>query len=197
MTTFGSAVLGVASTTALLALPILVYRGVSNLLRHAVAPEVHQVPIIAILSRLAGVLWAGLALAGGLDERAFRLSEIFTPESIWETPTGFFLANQGNLWSYDMAEIGHWALTGGEPAAAAAVVVMMLAGVGAVVLSLRMFSRHQHRIQALSIALLTIVLFAWQVVYLVTLTMWLFHRANFWSLAIIALYIQYRRSRHA
>lgn len=196
MTTFGSTVLEVASAAGLLALPILVYRAVTNLVHHAASPEVYQVPIITILSRLAGILWAGLALTGGLGERAFRLSEIFIPQSMWEIPVTEFLISRGNLWSYPMGDILAWATTGDQPWALASVAVMGFAAVGAVVLCSRMFSRPHHRFQALLICSMTMVLFAWQSVYLVTLALWLIHRANFWSLAIIALYIQYRRSRH-
>lgn len=195
-TTFGSALLEVASAAGLLALPIVVYRAVSNLLHHGAASEIYQVPIIAILSRTAGFLWAGLVLAGGLGERAFRLSEIFIPQSMWEIPVTEFLVREGNLWSYPMVEVMTWALSGGEPLAAVAAVVMVASAVGAAVLSIRMFSRPQYRVQALFISVMTVLLFAWQTVYLVALALWLVHRANFWSLAIIALYIQYRRSRH-
>lgn len=196
MTSFGSTLLEVASATVLLSLPILVYRGVSNLLHHAAAPEVHQVPIIAILSRLSGFLWAGLALAGGLGEQAFRLSEIFLPDSVWAIPAGTFLLRQGNLWSYDMVDIVRWSLTGDDPTPAVVALAMIASAAGAAMLSLRLFRRPQHRVQALALSMVTVVMFAWQSVYLVALAMWLIHRANFWSLAIIALYIQYRRSRH-
>lgn len=195
MTTFGEAVLEVASGAALLALPVVVYRAVSNLLHHAASPEVHQVPIIAILSRLAGLLWAGLALTGGLGERAFRLSEIFIPESMWEIPVSKFLYREGNLWSYPMMDIIAWALGGDEPVALAALVVLVLSALCAVLFSLRLFTKPNHRVQALLISVATMVLFAWQAVYLLALALWLVHRANFWSLAIIAMYIQFRRSR--
>lgn len=196
MTTFGAGLLELAKATALLALPIVVYRGVSSLLHHLVDDEIHQVPIVTSLSRLAGFLAAGLVLAGGLGEQAFRLSEIFTPDSAWDIPTGEFLLKQGNLWSYDLPAITHWALSGDQPAALLAATLAVLSAGGALLLAPQMFARRRHRLQALAVAGVTMVLTAWQLVYLITLALWLIHRANFWSLALIALYIQYRRSRH-
>jgi len=193
----GSAVVEFASAAGLLVLPILIYRGVTKLLHAVVDEEVYQVPVIFILSRLAGFVWALLWLAGGLGERAFRLSELFTPESVWNIPAHVFLEREGNLFAYDFGAIGRWIASGESRMAGAAAVAALLALAAAQFLSLKMFKRPRRRLSAQSVIIVTTVVTAWQAVYLITLPLWLIQRANFWSLALMAFYLQYRRNRAA
>jgi hypothetical protein len=182
------------SAAILLSLPLLIYRSVYRLLHSVIDEEIYQVPILFILSRLVGFIWAVLALAGGLGERAFRLSEIFTPESIWNIPARTFLFREGNLFSNNLIEIGRWVVSGDSVLISIAGIVFVLAALLATILCLTMFRSDALRVTALAACITTTTMTAWQSVYLTTVTLWLIHRVNFWSLLLVALYIQYRRT---
>jgi len=194
MSSLSSTAIEFSSAVELLALPVIVYRGVTKLLHGFVYEEVYHVPVIFLLSRLVGFTWAVLWMGGYLGERAFRLSEIFTPESIWNIPARTFLTREGNLFSYDVDVIWRWILSGDSMPATIAAGLAVLTIVGTAMLCFGMFDARRIRVAALLLSGITTVMIAGQTVYLITLALWLTHRVNFWSLILIALFIQYRRT---
>lgn len=191
-----SVLLHLLSAVLLLALPILVYRAVTSLMHHVASDEFYQIPILTTLPRLVGFTGGVLGLLGYLDDRAFRLTEIFVPDSVWNISIADFVLHQGNLFSYDTAAIIDWILSGESPWASGVAAVAAATVALSVILCLRMLPNPRQRALALVVCGATILLTAWQTVYLTTLALWLTHRFNFWSLALIGLFLQYLRERN-
>jgi len=196
MSELGSTAAGIASVVLLLSLPILIYRAAHNILHVLVPEEIFQVPIIFLLSRLIGFAWAALWMMGDLGERAFRLSEIFTQDSIWAIPVHAFLTQQGNLFSYDVGGILDWILGEETGLALTVAIAVIVAELAVAALCVTLFGHGRYRMSAILAATATTMITAWQTVYLTTLALWLVHRINFWSLLLIAIYIQYRKNHH-
>ncbi|MBX9634604.1 MAG: hypothetical protein K2X44_06450 [Magnetospirillum sp.] len=196
MNSLGGAALNVVSTAALIALPVIIYRLVSDLLHKLADEEIHQVPVITTLSRIIGFVSGGLALAGGLDERAFRLTEVFVPDSVWNIPIAGLVLDRGNIFAYDTIGIVLWLASGKSLTASILGGGATLLGLLSCGMCIFFFKRRVQRVAALVLCAATMLLTAWQTVYLTALALWLINAANFWSLALIGLYFQYRRSRH-
>jgi hypothetical protein len=177
-----------------LAIPFLVRHAGELLVKKLVQEDFLQVPILGILARIQGLMMGGLLMWRDLDSRFFSLEHLFLPDSPWNINLSQFLLVRSNIFAYDPAPV--MALLHEGPSAGS-----VLALLGVVVLPLLLailclrFWKHVDAVRAMlactGIALWT----AWYTVYLVCLVFWSLYLLNFWVLALLGVYIQYRQSR--
>jgi len=182
----------VSQAMVVITIPFVVSQ-IGNLLLHKVAhQEFFQVPILTTLARLQGMLLGLLLMRVGLSGNYFDLEHMFLLDGPWNLTLSQFLLERANIFVYDSLPLVR--LLGDVPSneGLLAVLVMVVLPLLIVVLSLG-FWELREALHAL-VASAGIALWAgWFTIYLVCVAFWSFHLLNFWSLILLALYIQYRR----
>ncbi|MBF0392268.1 MAG: hypothetical protein HQL38_06265 [Alphaproteobacteria bacterium] len=169
----------------------------AKMLIHAIEPpKFNQVPFVTMTARLAGVLAAALLLYANLDARDFDLELLFVPDSPWNLSLGQFLTERAMLFEYSWGAVLDTLSQPSTPFA----VLLVAAGLFALPLAASVpIGRLWGGTDALrAVAASTGILIwsAWMTVYLVCLLFWALHELNFWALALLVVYLQYRRYSH-
>lgn len=164
---------------------------------HAIQPaKFNQVPFVPMTARLAGVLAAALLLYANLEARHFDLELLFVPDSPWNLSLGRFLAERAMLFDYG------WGAVLDTLAQPSTPFVVLLAAAGLFALPLaasvpigRLW-QGTDALRAIAASAGILVWSAWITVYLVCLLFWSLYELNFWALALLVVYLQYRRYNH-
>jgi hypothetical protein len=187
--------LSIALQAALvLAIPFLVRHAGELLIKKLVQEEFSQVPILTILARIQGLMMGGLLMWRDLDSRYFSLEHLFLPDSPWNITLSQFLLVRSNAFAYDPAPVIallHEGPSGGSILALLGVVVLPLL---MAILCLR-FWKHLDAVRGMLACTGISVWTTWYTVYLLCLAFWSLYLLNFWALALVGVYIQYRQSR--
>jgi hypothetical protein len=177
----------------IVSLPFVISHAGEALMHRVAHHEFAQVPVLTTMARLQGMLLAGMLLYVNFDGSYYDLQTLFLPESRWNLTFQQFLFEQSNPLTYRF-----WPLTGllGGPFAAENIVAwlaLVVLPVLLLLLSLRFWSTRL-AVRAMLACAIATFWSAWLTIYLVCLVFWSFYILNFWSLALMALYLQYRRS---
>lgn len=185
---------------SLFVIPALVYHFVSSIERWIENKEFRAIPALTILPKLAGSLLAIGLLYTNLGLAYFDLEILFTENSPWNLGYEYFLAERGNLFAYSFQPFV-LALTPG-PADGALLGRPIFLGVLAYLLLMALCSvisfwlwSFVNAVRAVICCGIIALLTAWMTIYFVALLFWSLYVLNFWVLAIIALFYQYRRQR--
>lgn len=186
--------LAVVQVVIVMVLPLVLNRTMRLLLQRSTHAEFFQVPILITLARLQGILAGFTLVLLDFDRQYFDVEQMFMPDGPWNLTLAQFLLERANVFSYDprpmlflLTEIhsDNWLM-----GVFAAVVLPFIL----LILSFVFWGRNR----AFHV-LLTIVGIAlwtgWLTVYLVSALFWALHLLSFWSLVLLALYIQYRGSK--
>jgi hypothetical protein len=176
-----------------IAIPFIVSHIGKLLLHKVVNEEFFQVPILKTLAYIQGTLAGLLLMRLELDRSFFDLERMFLVQGPWDISLSELLMERANVFVYDtflvMRLLGE--VPGNEGLFAILIVVVLPLLI--VILSMR-FWELSDAIKALlasaGIALWT----GWFTVYLVCTVFWTLYLLNFWTLGLIVLYIQYRKS---
>ncbi|MBF0306440.1 MAG: hypothetical protein HQL41_12415 [Alphaproteobacteria bacterium] len=169
----------------------------AKMLIHAIEPpKFNQVPFVTMTARLAGVLAAALLLYANLDARDFDLELLFVPDSPWNLSLGRFLTERAMLFNYGWGEVLDTLSQPSTPFA----VLLAAAGLFALPLAAsvpigRLWSGTD-ALRAVAASTGILIWSAWMTVYLICLLFWALHELNFWALALLVVYLQYRRYGH-
>jgi hypothetical protein len=181
---------------AIVGLPFLA-ANLGNAIMHAIAAkDFGAVPILTTLSRLAGVLIAGLLLYANLDRSYFDLEMLFIPESRWNIGFIQFMAERANVFSYDLGPLlGLFAASEHRIELYALALVFALLTLGTILFCFRYWSGRE-AIRAAAACGGAVVWAAWLTVYLVCLVFWALYHLNYWALLLMVFFVQYRRWHH-
>ena len=176
-----------------IAIPFIVSHIGKLLLHKVVNEEFFQVPILKTLAYIQGTLAGLLLMRLELDRSFFDLERMFLVQGPWDISLSELLMERANVFVYDtflvMRLLGE--VPGNEGLFAILIVVVLPLLI--VILSMR-FWELSDAIKALlasaGIALWT----GWFTVYLVCTVFWTLYLLNVWTLRLIVLYIQYRKS---
>jgi hypothetical protein len=177
-----------------IAIPFIISHIGAMLLRKVVNQEFFQVPILTTLARLQGVLAGLLLMRLELYRSYFDLERVFLADGPWKLTLSQFLLERANVFVYDSVPVMR--LLGEVPSIEGllAVLIVVVLPLLVVVLSLRFWELGE-ALRALlasaGIALWT----GWFVVYLVCTVFWILYLLNFWVLALMIVYIQYRKAQ--
>ena len=185
----------IAQAALVVSIPTLVANG-GEWLTHVIANhEFHALPILTTLARLQGLLAGGLLLHATFDETYYDLQALFVPASRWNLTMSQFLLERANLFAYDpqpLLDVLREQPTSARGMLVALVVVVI--PLLLVMICLRVW-KVWDALRGIVACLGTALWSAWITVYLVCLFFWGLYLLNYWSLALLALYIQYQRSR--
>lgn len=146
------------------------------------------------LARLQGVVLGGLLLYLDTDERFFDLESLFAADSLWAVDLTGFLLQRANLFSYDPRVVLHAIQDLASPTGLLALLVLVVLPPLLVLLCVRLWRRWDALRAVFACAAISLWS-AWLTIYLVCLLLWGLHLLNVWALALLALYLQYRRAR--
>ncbi|CAK0776563.1 conserved membrane hypothetical protein [Gammaproteobacteria bacterium] len=176
-------------------IPVLVANGGEAVMHVIANHEFHAIPILTTLARLQGLLAGGLLLHASFDESYYDLQALFVPASRWNLTMNQFLLERANLFAYDPEPLLNllreqpWSGRGLLVALVVVVIPTLL-----VMMCLR-FWKLWDALRGMVACAGTALWSAWITVYLVCLVFWGLYLLNYWSLALLAVYIQYQRSR--
>jgi hypothetical protein len=176
-----------------IAIPFIVSHIGKMLLQKVVYHEFFQVPILKTLAHLQGVLAGLLLMRLELDRSYFDLERMFLKDGPWNINISEFLLGRANVFVYDSFPVMR--LLGEVPSSEGllAVLIVVILPLLILILSMRFWDMSE-AIRALlasaGIALWT----GWFTVYLVCTVFWTLYLLNFWTLGLMVLYIQYRKS---
>lgn len=181
-------------TAVVIAIPFIATHIGEMLLHKVVQDEFFQVPILTILARLQGILAGLLLMRLDLHSSYFDLERLFLVEGPWNLTLSQFLLERANVFAYDSLPVMR--LLGEVPSTRGllAVLVVVILPLLMVILNLRFWDLREalrSLLASAGIALWT----GWLTVYLVCTVFWSLYLLNFWSLGLVALYIQYRKSQ--
>ena len=155
--------------------------------------EFKTVPILMHLAKLHGLLVGAALIYTNFSGRYFDLERLFMTDSPWNISFAEFLLERGNVFTYAVTPFVDLLA---DPSANLEILAFGIALVTVpaicVGIALRVWPPPiaWRAIVACGIMAVTTV---WMTVYLVALTFWGLYLLNFWALAIIAAYYQYRR----
>ena len=176
-------------------IPFVVSHGGEHLIHALAHHEFSEVPILTTLSRLQGLLAGGLLLYVNFDSSYFDLQGLFLPEGHWNLTWTQFLLERSNVFKYEWFPVMRLLITlpesQGWTALLAWVILPLLLGA----LCLRYWPLREALLSLATCAGVALWS-AWLTIYLVCLLFWGLFLLNFWSLALAAFYIQYRRHGH-
>jgi hypothetical protein len=185
----------IIQATIVVSIPTLVANGGEALMHLIANHEFHAIPILTTLARLQGLLVGGLLLHASFDESYYDLQALFLSTSRWNLTMNQFLLERANLFSYDPAPLLNFlredpmSIRGLLVALVVVVIPTLL-----VLICLRVW-KFWDALRGIVACAGTALWSAWITVYLVCLLFWGLYLLNYWSLAILAIYIQYQRSR--
>lgn len=192
--------LDVLRVFSLVLIPALVYHLASSIEHWIENKEFRAIPALTILPKIAGTLLAVGLLYTNLGLASFDLEVLFTENSPWKLDFAFFLTERGNLFAYSFRP----ALLAVMPDPAAGPLLSRPLFVGVIVYLVIMATctticfwlwKFTDAVRAILCCGIILLLTAWMTIYFVTLLFWALYMLNFWVLAVIALYYQYRRQR--
>ena len=157
--------------------------------------EFHAIPILTTLARLQGLLFSGLLLHASFDESYYDLQALFVPTSRWNLSTNQFLLERANLFAYDPMPL--LSLLREDPLSLRALLVALVVVIIPtilVLLCLRVW-KFWDAVRGIIACAGTALWSAWITIYMVCLAFWGLYLLNYWSLALLALYIQYQRGK--
>lgn len=184
-----------AQVMVVISIPFVVSHG-GELAIHVIAHrEFTEIPILTTLARLQGLLAGGLLLYVNFDQSYFDLMGLFMPDGRWNLTWSQFLLERSNVFMYDWWPV--LKLLGRLPALMGwmALLVWGVLPVLLGALCLRYWPLRD-ALRGLLACGGTALWSTWLTIYLVCLIFWGLYLLNFWSLALAALYIQYRRHGH-
>lgn len=192
--------LGALRIFSLILIPALVYHLVSNILHWVENKEFRAIPALNILPKIAGTLLAAGLLYTNLGLAYFDLEILFTDNSPWKLNFDYFLTERGNLFAYSIQPALHALMP--DPAAGPLLsrplyigAIAYLAIMAACMTICFWLWKFTDALRAALCCGIMVLLTAWITIYFVALLFWALYVLNFWVLAIIALYYQYRRQR--
>ena len=185
----------IAQAVLVVSIPTLVANG-GEWVTHVIANhEFHAIPILTTLARLQGLLAGGLLLHATFDETYYDLQALFVPASRWNLTMSQFLLERANLFAYDPEPL--LAVLRAQPTSGRGLLVGLVVVVIPILLvtiCLRVW-KFWDALRGIVACLGTAMWSAWITIYLVCLFFWGLYLLNYWSLALLAAYIQYQRSR--
>lgn len=168
-----------------------------QLLLHKTCDEFFQVPILNTLARLQGILAGTTLVLLDFDKQYFDIEQIFMPDGPWNITLFQFLFERANAFSYDprpmmslliqiySSDSNVWLMAN-----------LAVIGLPLALLILNFFFwKWETAIQTLPVIIGIALWSGWLTVYLISATFWALHLLNFWSLVLLALYLQYRGSK--
>jgi hypothetical protein len=179
----------------IISIPTIVANGGEMLMNAIAHHEFHAIPILTTLSRFQGLLAGGLILHATFDESYYDLQALFVPASRWNLSMNQFLWERANLFTYDPQPL--FDLLREDPFSPRGLliaVVMVIIPTLVVVVCLRVWKLWD-ALRGIIACTGTALWSAWITVYLVCLVFWGLYLLNYWSLAVLAIYIQYQRSK--
>lgn len=192
--------LGALRIFSLILFPALVYHLGSNILHWVENKEFRAIPALNILPKIAGTLLAAGLLYTNLGLAYFDLEILFTDNSPWKLNFDYFLTERGNLFAYSIQPALHALMP--DPAAGPLLsrplyigAIAYLAIMAACTTICFWLWKFTDALRATLCCGIMVLLTAWMTIYFVALLFWALYVLNFWVLAIIALYYQYRRQR--
>jgi|GEM_PF-2552717 len=178
-------------------IPILVANGSETLMHIIAHHEFHAIPILTTLARFQGLLAGGLLLHATFDESYYDLQVLFTPASKWNLTIHQFLLERANLFAYNPDPL--LSLLSDQPVSVRGILVALVVGVIPLLLVFMCFRvwKFWAALRGIVACAGTALWSAWITVYLVCLVFWGLYVLNYWSLALLAVYIQHQRGKGA
>jgi len=188
-----TALLSLLSALVAAGLPIVLIAALWGVVRTLAPHDFEQVPILRRLAVIAGFLLATTLVLAGPTAVSFDQGRLLAIGGPWDVSLGDFLT--GRIGAIDAApdlikariDSEDWARVG--PALAGLLLV-----IGASGLSFR-YWRDRRALRASFAVALAAFGMAFIGFYAVEAALWLMHKMNFWSLAILAMLYQHRRHR--
>lgn len=186
--------LAVIQVIVVMIIPLTLNRTVRILLQKSTHKEFFQIPILTTLARLQGILAGSTLILLDFDKQYFDIEQMFMPNGPWNLTISQFLLERANVFSYDprsmlvlLTEIhsDNWLI---------GILAAIILPFTLLTLSFVFWERNK-ALQALPAIIGTALWTGWLTVYLVSATFWALHLLNFWSLILLALYIQYRGNK--
>jgi hypothetical protein len=185
----------IIQATIVISIPTFVANGGEWLMHLIAHHEFHAIPILTTLSRLQGLLAGGLLLHATFDESYYDLQALFVPASRWNLSMNQFLLERANLFAYDPEPLLN--LLRDDPTSVRGLLVALVVVVIPtllVLVCLRVW-KFWDALRGIIACAGTALWSAWITVYMVCLFFWGLYLLNYWSLALLAVYIQYQRSQ--
>ena len=184
---------GALKFVTVLLLPVVV-TAVAERIAHAVASDDFKtVPILQHLSKLHGLVIGGALIYTNFSGRYFDLEKLFLTDSPWSISFRAFITERSNVFSYSLEPIlSGLAHPNVHPELAAVCIAAFLLPVICAAFAFKLWPA-PIAWRALAACAIQSLLTVWATVYLVALTFWGLYLLNFWALALIAAYYQYRR----
>jgi hypothetical protein len=165
-----------------------------QLILYKTCNELSQIPILNTLARLQGILAGSMLVFLDFDKQYFDIEQVFLLDGPWNITLFQFLFERANVFSYDpipMITLLTSIHDNGWLMANLAVIGLPLA---LLILNFTLWDMDK-AIHALP-AIIGVALWSgWLTVYLISAVFWALHLMNFWSLVLLALYLQYRGNK--
>jgi len=185
---------------SLFLIPALIYHLASAIENWIENKEFRAIPALNILPKVAGTMLAAGLLYTNLGTVYFDLETLFTENSPWKLDFDYFLTERGNLFAYSFQPIVLALMP--EPAGGSLLSRPLFLGAVAYLLIMAICSticfwlwKFTGALRAVLCCGIMVLLTAWMTIYFVALFFWALYVLNFWVLAVIALFYQYRRQR--
>lgn len=178
-----------------ISIPTLVANGGETLMHLIAHHEFHAIPILTTLARLQGLLAGGLILHASFDESYYDLQALFVKDSRWNLNITQFLSERANLFSYDPTPLLD--LLREDPISGRGLLIALVVVIIPTILVLICLKvwKFWPALRGIIACAGTALWSAWITIYLVCLVFWGLNLLSYWSLALLAVYIQYQRSR--
>jgi hypothetical protein len=177
-----------------IAVPFVVNHIGGMLLRKVVHQEFFEVPILTTLARLQGVLAGLLLMRMDLDSSYFDLERLFLADGPWNITLSQFLLERANVFGYDSLPLMRLLDEVPNTEGLVATLVVLVLPLLLVILSLR-FWELRDALRAVIASAGVALWMGWFTVYLICVVFWGLYLLNFWTLGLMVLYIQYRKSQ--
>lgn len=185
--------LGLLKFLVVMLLPVAVAVVADRFVQLAAEHEFKTVPILQHLSKLHGIAIGGVLIYTNFSGRYFDLERLFMTDSPWSIPFTEFVTVRSNMFAYALAPFfERLAQPDANPEILAAAIALAVLPAACIAVAFRLWpaSTAWRAIFACGVRAIAT---AWMTVYLVALTFWGLYLLNFWALAFIAAYYQYRR----
>jgi hypothetical protein len=190
-----TALLSLLSAVVAAGLPIVLIAALWGVVRTLAPHDFEQVPILRRLAVIAGVLLATTLVLAGPTAISFEQGRLLAVGGAWDVSLSDFLTRR--IGAIETApdliktrvDNEEWARVG--PALAGLILVIVASG-----LSFR-YWRDRRALRASFAVVLAAFGMAFIGFYAAEAALWLMHKMNFWSLAILAILYQHRRHRLA
>jgi len=188
-----TALLSLLSAVVAAGLPIVLIAALWGVVRTLAPHDFEQVPILRRLAVIAGVLLATTLVLAGPTAISFEQGRLLAVGGAWDVSLSDFLTRR--IGAIETApdliktrvDNEEWARVG--PALAGLILVIVASG-----LSFR-YWRDRRALRASFAVVLAAFGMAFIGFYAAEAALWLMHKMNFWSLAILAILYQHRRHR--